>query len=97
MAAVDAGADETWKVRMEEALTEICKTRRVFTADEVFALAAERWPEIRTRDARAFGPIMMRAAKDGMIEKADVMGMPCNRPSRHGAPLTVWRSLVASP
>jgi hypothetical protein len=94
MARVDAHADEAWKRQMTIYLREVCATKLHFTSDDVFDLAVERGLPAETHDRRAFGPIQVRAAKEGLCVKEDCAPRNSNRASLHASPLTVWRSLV---
>lgn len=94
MARADEHASEIWKREMEICLREVASRMLLFTADDVFDLAREKGLSADTHDRRAFGPIMNRAVKAGMVVKEDCAGRPSNRPSLHASPLTVWRSLI---
>jgi hypothetical protein len=94
MRQVDLNANEVWKRDMLMCLKRVCLTKPFFTADDVFDLARAEGVTSRTHDRRAFGPIMIRAHKDCWCVKATRLPRPCNRKSRHAAPLTVWQSLA---
>jgi hypothetical protein len=91
MARVDEHANEAWKAAAQRAVLEAARALPQLTADDVMARID---PSTKTRDRRALGPVMTRAAKAGWIEQADVLPVKCGRPSRHAAPITVWKSLL---
>lgn len=96
MQTVDENADEEWRRVMSELVVKVAKQRRTFTSDDVFDLldALPRKPV--THDLRAFGPVMMRAIKDGVCRKADRASIPSRRASLHASPRTVWESLICA-
>jgi hypothetical protein len=65
-----------------------------FTSDDVFDLydAMQNRPE--THDYRAFGGVMVRAAKAGFCRKTDRVS-PSRRVSLHASPRAIWISLLA--
>ena len=88
MKLVDENADPDWKHAADRAVEDLALTRRMFTSDDVRALLAT----IETHELRALGPVMLRAARKGLIAKA---GFDYSTsPSRHKAPVQVWRSLL---
>lgn len=89
----DIAADELWKEQMYALTVEVCQTHRQFTSDAIFDLADERGIE-QTRERRAFGAIMQKAARAGICRLADVRPRPSNRPALHRSPLSVWDSLI---
>jgi hypothetical protein len=67
-----------------------------FTSDDVFDRvdADDNAEKPETHDYRAFGPVMMRAAKLGYCIKAQVAPVPSRRKSLHASPRAVWISLL---
>jgi hypothetical protein len=94
MTRADENSDELWKRDMAICLREVCAMKSLFTSDDVFNLAREKGLSSDTHDRRAFGPIMMRAAKDGLVVKENCAARPSSRKSLHGSPRAVWRSLI---
>jgi len=94
MARSEANAEPTWADHMLAFVQEIARTHRLFTADDVFELAYEAGVYDGTHDRRAFGPVMLRAAKAGWCQKADCAPRNSNRRSLHGSPRAVWQSLI---
>lgn len=93
MSRVEAGASIGWTDLMYELVVEVAKARPRFTSDDVFDLAELRGTST-THDLRAFGPVMMRAARDGVCQKADCAAIPSRRASLHASPRAVWESLI---
>jgi hypothetical protein len=92
MSAADEAANEAWKAAADLALLQTAQACETLTRDDV----EKRMPEgVTTHENRAWGPVMLRGARDGLIEKAnDLPWRNCTRPSRHHAPMQVWRSLI---
>jgi hypothetical protein len=88
MARANDNADVRWLVDADHAILRLAQSRDSFTADDVWALLSAK-----THEHRAMGPRMQHAARQGWIEKAGFV--LSNRPSRHQAPIQVWRSLLA--
>lgn len=94
MRRVDDHADPDWRPFMMGIITETARTKRRFSTDDVLKLARERHgPE--THELRALGPLMASAARCQLIRK-DGFEI-CQRPSRHCAPIQMWRSLIFDP
>jgi hypothetical protein len=96
MQQVEENANEIWIEYMLDLVWDVCKVRRQFTVDDVFDLYYAV-PETRrpvTHELRAMGPVMNRAAKEGMCEKANLPAIPSRRRSLHASPRTVWNSLI---
>jgi hypothetical protein len=90
MARVEEHADVDWKVAARRAVLDAARVLPRLTSDDVM----DRISGVSTHELRALGPIMLAAAKNGWIAKADCAAVLCRRSSRHAAPLTVWRSLI---
>jgi hypothetical protein len=93
MQQVEEHANELWMDEMLDCVQEVCRDNRYFTADHVFILADARNIHT-THDLRAFGPVMLRAAKQELCCKANVMPVNSIRRSLHASPITVWESLI---
>lgn len=92
MSAADEAANAEWKAHADLAVLKAAQALQLLTRDDVEALMPEG---VSTHEPRAWGPVMLRASRDGLIEKAlDVPWRNCTRPSRHHAPMQVWRSLI---
>lgn len=91
MARADEAADEDWKAAAEVAVITAAKALPLLTSDDVMRCID---PTVSTHELRAMGPVMMRAAKAGWIEKANLPGRLSQRPSLHASPRTVWKSLL---
>lgn len=86
MARVEQGTDPEWAEYAFAFVAEYCRTHETMFPDDLWAagLAAPR-------EARAFGPIIQRAARCGMIVKSDE-----HRPRLRGhmTLAVVWRSNI---
>jgi hypothetical protein len=88
---VDEHAAPDWKVAAYEAVVQTATELQQFTADDVFDRLNT---EATTHDRRALGPVVIRAARARLIEKANVAPRLSSRRSRHCAPMTVWNSRI---
>jgi len=87
-------AEPGWGDQMLDLVKVVCRCQRQFTADDVFVQAAALGIAKATHDRRAFGPVMMRAAKAGWCVKADCAPRNSARKSCHAGAMTVWDSLL---
>ena len=94
MALVEACANPEWVREMTRCLIAIARVMHFFTADDVFRLAGDAGMVATTRDRRAFGPIMLRAARDRVCCKANRLPVNSERKSLHSSPIQVWQSLI---
>jgi len=96
MKQVEKNANQVWIQHMLDLIWDVCRVKLIFNTDDVYDLyfAEPEWKRPHTHEHRAMGPVMNKAAKEGMCEKAGVPGVPSRRRSRHAAPLTVWRSRI---
>jgi hypothetical protein len=94
MAQVDENAAPAWKDAMRPCIEETAKQHRLFTADHVWDLAETRGISETTHDKRAFGPLMLWAAKAGICRKTNGPQIPSKRRTLHASPIQVWESLV---
>jgi hypothetical protein len=94
MAQVDAGADNGWKELMADLVRQTAEQNQLFTTDDVMALFNESGSNLTTKDKRALGPVMMRAAKAGICKKSDAPARASKRRTLHASPIQVWESLI---
>jgi len=86
-------ANDHWKQLAYEAVRQLARSRQWFTTDDVWHLLAAN--EAATHEHRAMGPVMLRAAKAGLIAKTDRV-LPTARPSANRRPVAIWHSTMAS-
>lgn len=89
MANAEAGAGEDWITYSLHAVCQVAQSMAEFVTDDVYDVMQRDCPG----DMRAMGPVMIRAANAGYIEKTDRV-KNTRRPSSHYRPVTVWRSLL---
>jgi hypothetical protein len=94
MERVELNADERWKAKMYEAVIAVARSQPYFTSDDVYFHALRRGLDAVTHDDRAFGPVMMRAAREGVCVKANCAPVPSRRRTLHASPRSVWSSLL---
>ena len=95
MKQVEDNANEVWIDFMLGLVWDVCRERRQFTTDDVWDLYNQSSPQRpTTHELRAMGPVMNRAANEGMCKKANLPGIPSRRASLHASPRTVWDSLI---
>jgi hypothetical protein len=91
MERVERGANAAWALAMLETTRAVARSKKRFTSDDVF----ERYQgAAKTRDYRAFGPVMRRAARLGYCRKAYAPPINSTRASLRASPRTVWESLI---
>lgn len=88
---VDRAADERWKACMSQAVHHVASLQYTFSSEDVIEAYDELGFDASTRDLRALGAVMRRAAKDGICKKSGEY-MPSIR--RHCTPIVVWESLI---
>lgn len=88
IAKVDANTPELWKQAALAAVDKVCRTKRFFTPDDVWATGLEK-PE----NPRALGPIMQQAARLQWCRKTGAY-LPSQIPTQHGNPIAEWESLM---
>ena len=86
MQRVDENADTAWKTRALEAVRRTCEQHAEWHSDDVWATGLDE-----PREARALGPVVLRAIRNGWCVKTDRV-----RPSvrSHGSGKPVYRSLI---
>jgi len=92
MERVNANADADWKRFVTALVVEIAKKYSEFTTDDVERLRIARGGP-STPEGRAYGPIMLEAARRGVCRKT---GRVRNSElvSNHGRPKQIWESLI---
>lgn len=81
-------ADTTWKREAALQLQKVIDNCERFTSDYILMPLEKRG--IVTRDTRALAAILLAAKRLGLIEPTENY-VPCQRKSRHHAPILVWR------
>jgi hypothetical protein len=94
MSQAELGANPAWSAEMLEHVVATARAVLYFTSDDVFRRAYTAGLTARTRDQRAFGPVMVRAAKAGVCRKANLAPVNSDRRTLHASPRTVWQSLL---
>lgn len=86
LAQVDRNADQEWKDRALQAVRQVCISSAEWHSDDVWATGLDE-----PREARALGPVVLRAIRNGWCVKTDRV-----RPSvrSHGSGKPVYRSLI---
>jgi hypothetical protein len=88
---------EMWKQMAYAAIVDTARRKLMFTSDDVFDALGRKDGLMPKIDLRAFGPIMLRAAKADVCVKAPVAALPSRRRSLHASPRTVWASMIFKP
>lgn len=92
MQQVKEHADMDWRIEASKIVRHLARTREKFTTDAVWYLL-EQFTDVSTHEPRAMGPIMLAAAKHGMIQATD-QTVKSVRAVNHQRPIQVWRSLI---
>ena len=88
MSEAEQHARDLWVTEACKVLQHFVDTRETFSGWEITAVL--RAKKITTPTERALGPLLVHAAKCGMIEQS---GMYAKNPLAHGCPSPIWRSL----
>jgi hypothetical protein len=88
--AVDGGASLLWREEALRAGIQAAGELLTITSDDI-AERMESWA--RTRDNRAMGPVLLKLARQKVIEPTERF-IATRRISSHGSPRRIWRSLV---
>lgn len=91
MELVKLHANDEWKKACIDVIFTLAVTKQQFSTDEVWCDLATT--PAGTHEPRAIGPMMMEAAKHGLI-KATPLYCPSCRPKCHRRPVRVWQSNV---
>ncbi len=90
--SVDDHADPDWRDVAYDCVVAVAQRFAMFTTDQVLDELAKH-PSVTTHEGRALGPVMMRAAKAGVIVATDRF-VTSEAVSRHKAPKRVWASII---
>jgi hypothetical protein len=85
---VEAAADPAWLKAAVAAVRNLAMTTPEFTSDDVWRTLGSK-----PLEARALGPVFLRAARAKLIEKTDRTRQTA-QVSRHATDIRIWRSLV---
>ena len=88
MEASYKNSDSQWREAVEDQLREVLATKETFTSEDIIGPVEERG--VFTKTNSALGAIIRGAQRAGVIEPTGQYTMSV-RPSRHRAPLRVWR------
>jgi hypothetical protein len=88
MTRVEEHAAPDWKDEAFSVVIDLARTRRPFTADDVWERVG--WAP---HEPRALGPIMMRALREGYIRPTGHW-VACRRVSRHKTHVKEWIGIV---
>jgi len=86
---------EEWKRDFYNAVSHLCFTGETFTSEDVLDLVGLPSGTIKSNANNAVGAMMNGLARKGEIRKTGER-RPSQRPTSHGAELTVWVGLRAS-
>jgi hypothetical protein len=86
---VEANASEQWNEHALDAIRAAARVHPELTVDDVHPFITEP-----VHDLRALGPVMLRAARDGVIRRKPGAYRTSDRPETHSRPLAVWTSLL---
>jgi hypothetical protein len=89
LASVERNASEQWNEHALDAVRRAAEIHEYLTADEVVPLITEP-----VHDKRALGAVLLRAAREGIIERVPDAFRTSSRPETHARPLALWRSRV---
>jgi hypothetical protein len=91
MERIEEHASDEWKSMVMDGLLALARSMEEFTSDDLLVHLGD--PAGDVHDMRALGPMFRRANSYGWIS-ATKRFVPCKRPSRHGAPIRVWESVL---
>ena len=91
MQRVERNADPEWKQAAERAIYHYARHNQELTVNDMWAGVESLG--LSTPENRASGPVLLRCAKRGWIEKTDRVSKT-NRASRNRGDVAVWRSLI---
>lgn len=87
IAHVDEAAADDWKERALKAVERVCRTKPVFTPDDVWEYVE------KPQNPRALGPVMVKAKSlRWCIPTGNYV--PSSIPTQHKNPITEWKSLL---
>jgi len=85
----EANANELWKQRIREVIIDLARSRRMFTADDIWA--AMGGAKESTHEPRALGALILRAIKDGSIASTGQYRKSTRR-ACHSRPIPIYVS-----
>jgi len=91
MEQVEQSAEEEWKEVAYDTVIEVARVRQTFTADDVQEKLDKK--PVHTHELRALGPVMLRAARDHVIEDSGTFTRT-TQVKCHRMPRRIWRSLI---
>ena len=86
-------ADREWKADVMEIIWKVARTHSEFNTDEVWELLGQYYPDAKTHERRAMGPMMILAQQRGWIVKTGEF-RNTSMVQAHSRPKEVWRSLI---
>lgn len=90
---VNMNAPKEWKTFARFCIELVARRKDEFTSDDVDT-EMRLFPDPPvTHEKRALGPVMIKAARDGIITQTDRV-ISSNRSKLHNSPRRVWRSLL---
>lgn len=96
-------ADTEWKKAAAQRLFDIINNRKLFTSDDILSYLEREG--VVTGDNRAIAALLQAAKRMNLIDHYYILDKngdkwpiftTCKRPTRHKAPVRVWRSNLAS-
>lgn len=82
---VEAAADEAWKQKAYDTVLSLKVQKAEFICDDIWATGLEK-----PREARALGPVMLRLARKGIIQKTG-RSVKTAQVTQHATDVAVWR------
>ena len=83
-------ANSEWKDAAIKRVLWLAKHKQYFTSDDIITYLMNKG--IKTKNNSALGGVMLRAKTNGWVKAGGFTFS--NRPSRHHAPVRVWKSLL---
>jgi hypothetical protein len=92
MDRVEAHANPVWSALADDVVHYLARRQKTLTTDDVWARIAQVSPVV-TRDNRAMGPVMRRAARAGWVVKTDSTEKT-DRPKANRRDIRIWKSRI---
>jgi len=93
MAQADANASPLWKRWFDDCVMAAAKKKAEITSDDVLSELEALPNPPSTHNLGAIGSAMVRAAKDGLLERTERLKRS-QRPEKNGNLQRVWRSVI---
>ena len=90
---VDKNAVERWKALAYRAGRYLAERHEEIDSQMIHDALARYYPDVKTHEYRAFGPIMRRLARDRVLERTDRTRKSGQR-KNHDRDLRIWKSLL---